>query len=170
MKKLFSFAIVAAVVGMMASCGNKTNTTDGCDSTACCDSAEAAPVVAEPEIHDRWGADYQVTLPAGWTADEYAAEMIVKNEAKDLKLQFREYPKGDFDKCVANSGGTEETRGEDIVADNEVTWQVYKANRDDYNTCYLAKMPNDEVIIVWATPDDPANADVHEIIKSVALK
>lgn len=168
MKKIFSFAIVAAAVSMMVSCGNKTNnTTEGPDSVA----TEPEPeVVAEPEVHDRWGADYQVTLPAGWTADEYAAEMIVKNEAKDLKLQFREYPTGNFDKCVANSGGTEENRGEDVVADNEVAWQVYKANRDEYNTCYLAKMPNDEVIVVWATPDDPANADVHEIIKSVALK
>ncbi len=66
MKKLFSFAIVAAAVGMMASCGNKTNTTDGCcDYTVSYDSVEAEPVAAEPEIHDRWGADYQVTLPAG---------------------------------------------------------------------------------------------------------
>ena len=160
MKKIFSFAIVAAVVGMMASCGNKTNTpTDGVDS-----------VVAEPEVHDRWGADYQVTLPAGWVVDEYAAEMIVKNEAKGLKLNFREFPGANFDNCVKNSGGNADNKAEDVVADNEVVWQVYQTNRDEYNTCYLGKMPNDEVIIVWASPEDPANADVHEIIKSVALK
>ncbi|MBR3303411.1 MAG: hypothetical protein IKI67_04425 [Bacteroidales bacterium] len=176
MKKIFSFTIVAAAVSIMVSCGNNTNTTtESVDSVATEPESEvvAEPepeVLAEPEVHQRYAADYTVTLPAGWVADEYLAEMIVKNEAKNLMLRFREYPTGDFDKCVANSGGTKENRGEDVVADNGVVWQVYKATRDEYNTCYLGKMPNNEVIIVWATPDDPTNADVHEIIKSVALK
>ena len=168
MKKIFSFAIVAAAVGMMVSCGGKTTTAGENDSTAT-EEPVVEEEVAEPEIHERWNGDYVVTLPAGWEADEYASEMIVKNDTKGLKLKFREFPGGNFDNCVKNSDCLEENRADDIVV-GDVTWQVYKADRDEYHSCYLAKFPNDEVIIVWASPDDPANADVHEIIKGVALK
>ena len=162
MKKIFSFAIVAAAAMIFAACSGTTNNqTEGQDSTAT-EEAAAEEVVAEPTEVARYSANYKVMVPAGWDWTDTVSELVMNND--DVALKFREGTK--IDACKTNGGCTAENKVDEFTV-GDITWEAYKTTRDEYQLLYIAQFPK-EVVLVWSTSDDPANPDARKVVESVA--
>ena len=160
MKKIFSFAIVAAAAMMFAACSGTTNNQgEGTDSVAT--EEEVTEEVAEPRDVSRYSGHYTVSVPAGWDWEDTVSELMINNE--NVALKFREG--SDIEACKTNTGCTPENKAEEFLI-GDISWEAYNTTRDEYQLLYIAQLPQ-EVLMVWSTSPDPANPDARKILEAI---
>lgn len=168
MKKVFYSFAIAAVAGLMASCGNVANTGEAVDSVEVADEVveEAPETIEEPvatKSEDR--GFYTVELSDQWEAKQYVSEMTVKKG--DIELNFKEGAQSDVAKWIENIEPAAEAELPSISVDGR-NWLVYK-NVQGFKTLYLAQV-GEGVVRIGSNVEDPNNVDIIEVITGVKAK
>ena len=168
MKKVFYSFAISAVIALMASCGNITNSGEAVDSVDVADEVESEEVETidvEVATKSEDSGFYTVDLSSNWEAKQYVSEMTVKKD--DIELNFKEGAQSDVVKWIENIAPTAEAELESIVIDGR-TWQVYQ-NVQGFKTLYLAQV-GEGVVRIGSNVEDAQNADVISVIIGVKAK
>jgi len=177
MKKIYSFAIAAATVCFMASCGgNKSgNAAEGQEAEAAQTEVEGAEqpladeLLKEPKTFE--AAAFTMTAPAGWLVegnDEESVDLCVPCETGDCK-----------DVNVSSSSMSVDEAIETNSYDSFVEQEALKIN--DVDVRVVKKEENHMTIYRWVLSDggnlaaycqncDINDADVKAILESIVLK
>lgn len=157
-KAFFSFAVAAVAAFAMASCGG--NKSEKADATAEAEQPateqEAEP--AEPLKVETRGQMYDVVVPAGWDSKQYASEMIIKKDAKELN--FKEQANGNINDWMAKMN---EANKQNTVMTGGRTWQVYK-NEGNFKVTYLSQFKN-AVVRVGSNVENAEDPEVLQVLQ-----
>lgn len=158
-KNLFQVAIAAVAMCVMVACtGNAEKPVAGenADSTEV-KAGEAE--TAEPTIESR--GMYTVAVPAGWTVNQYASNMLLTKG--DVVLDVKEWNGTEVSaKSLENLGCKPENKLDDIVAGKN-TWVGYK-DAKDFKKVYLTALSSGDVVRIGS---NDADVDMKPILEGV---
>ena len=154
MKKTFiSFVVAGMAALVMTACGgNKSEKAEAPAEGEQTEQTAEEEITKEPQKVETVGQVYQLAVPAGWESKQYASEMIVKKDAKELNFKDNN---GNIEDWVANLNA--DNKLEDAVVCGR-TWQVYQ-NENNFKFIYLTQI-GEHVLRVGSNVEDPKDQEV----------
>ncbi len=175
MKKIYAFAVAAATVCMMASCGgNKGGNAEAQGTEAQEEVVEGAEapladeLLTEPKTFE--AAAFSITAPAGWLVegnDEESVDLCVPCETGDCKDVRAWVSSSSLDEAI-ESGSYDGFVEQEPVQFNGVDYRVVKKD-ENHMTIYRTAVGEGNLGI-FCQNCDASDADVKAILESIALK
>lgn len=176
MKKIYSFAIAAATVCFMASCGgNKSgNAAESQEAEAAQTEVEGAEqpladeLLKEPKAFE--AAAFTMTVPAGWLVegnDEESVDLCVPCETGDCKSVRAWVSSSSLDESI-ETGSYDGFVEQEPVQINGVDYRVVK--KDENKMTIYRTAVGEGNLGVFCQYCDINDADVKAILESIVLK